>query len=120
MLVGYLLLAITALSTALSKAIVTDQSMFSSTISYSTKKWVSSPPHCFILGAETSAHPLYYGSRFQLIKPLRKMYEYESDIERGVLIGGVRDISNYPDFSSQLLGMAMSGILTSVLFKLFG
>lgn len=116
MLLNPFLLAITALS----KPTIINQTMFRSTVIYTTEQWVTAPPHCLILGAKISAHPLYYGSRFELIKPLRKMHEYENDIERGVLIGGVRDVSNYPDFSSQILGMAMPGLLVSVMFKLFG
>lgn len=59
------------------------------------------------------------------------MNEYEDDIERGIFIDFrkigdstrtecIRDISNYPDFSAQLLGIALSGLLYSIVFKLFG
>lgn len=103
-----------------SKPVIVNQSMYSSTLLYNTEQWITAPSHCIIVGAEKVAYPLYYGKRFKLIKPLRKMYEYESDIERGVLIDGVRDISNYPDFSAQIMFTAVSGMLWPLMFKLFG
>lgn len=85
--------------------------------------WITVPKNCIVLGASQSDHPMYLGRRFSLIKPPRKMYEYDENIEKGIVIAGKNDISdvtNYPDFSAQILGISISGILFILLFKLFG
>lgn len=49
------------------------------------------------------------------------MYEYGWDVDRGILLSErVRDVCTYPDFSAQALGVAISGIIMTILFKLFG
>ncbi|ELA41744.1 uncharacterized protein VICG_01248 [Vittaforma corneae ATCC 50505] len=120
---------ITMLLIAFSKPSIVSQSSYSSTILTDVKSWITIPAHCIVLGAEKSDHPRYFGRKFKIIKPPRKMHEYEDDIERGIEIGVrdgngniqlIRDISSYPDFSAQLMGIAISGLLYSLMFKLFG
>lgn len=87
------------------------------------EEWITVPKNCFVLGSSQSDHPMYLGKRFVLIKPPRKMYEYDENIQKGIIIAGKNnlvDVNNYPDFSAQILGISISGILFILLFKLFG
>lgn len=119
---------ITALFTIFSKPSIINQSPYSSTILADGTSWITVPLYCIVFGAEKSDHPRYYGRKFEIIKPPRKMHEYEDDIERGIEISVeddgcvtiLRDISSYPDFSAQLMGIAFSGLLYSLMFKMFG
>lgn len=103
--------------------------MFMSTVLLDRDGFITVPEQCIVLNAHSSRHPEYFGSEFIVIKPMRKIYEYEDDIERGILIneglspsytGSIRDMYNYPDFSTQIIGISVSGALLSLLFKLFG
>ncbi|KAM0680552.1 hypothetical protein GINT2_001240 [Glugoides intestinalis] len=103
--------------------------MFMSTVLLDRNGFISVPKHCIVLGAHISNHPRYFGSKFIVIKPTRKLHEYEDDIERGIFIKEevhaeydcfVRDMYNYPDFSTQIVGVSISGALLFLLFKLFG
>jgi hypothetical protein len=98
--------------------------MYTSNLTTSDECWIKIPKYCIVLNASISEHPRYFGSSFKIIKPMRKMHEYEDYIERGIIIEvdneEIRDIHNYPDFSAQLMGIALSGFLYSILFKLFG
>jgi hypothetical protein len=86
------------------------------------------PPHCYVLGLPSHSKITFSkkNSVFTLYKPLRKMHEYEYDIERGIKLNRLNGKSNtidsiaYPDFSTQAVGMAMGGIIATLLFKLFG
>lgn len=84
------------------------------------------PFFCFILGYPCATDSKLAGRRFTLYKPLRKMVEYEFDIERGIVLQELetslesRDSIAYPDFSTQALGIGLGAILLTCLYKLFG
>lgn len=107
------------------KLSILDQTMYHSTLISTEKCWITVPKSFLVISSPLiKSNNSYFGDRFILIKPLRKMYEYEDDIERGIdiIINDditIKDISNYPDFSAQLIGIALTGFLYSIMFKLF-
>ena len=130
-------------SLVFSKIQIQNQSFYFSEILTDEELYV--PKHCFIVGypcleksilknykqeINTIGNENNFVNKFILFKPIRKMYEYEYDIERGIeltssnkqfknLDDRVLDSINYPDFSSQAVGIAIGGILLALLFKLF-
>lgn len=107
---------------AVARIWIESQAPFCSTVASDQPTWIQVPSHCRVRGHIFGSHPHYLVERAVVFKPLRKMFEYEYDVERGILIGGsekILDLSNYPDFSTQTLGIGLGGLLVAVLFKLF-
>lgn len=103
---------------ALSKIQIQNQTFYFSDIE--SDVIIRVPRHCFFVGYPCATDSKQVGTKFTLFKPLRKMHEYEYNIERGIEIEkDIYDSINYPDFSSQAVGIALSGILLSLLYKLF-
>lgn len=108
---------------AIARIWIESQTPFSSTVCSDTPAWIQVPVHCRVKDYILASHPRYLVESATVFKPLRKMFEYEYDIERGIWIEGdtrIQDLSNYPDFSAQTLGVGLGGLLIAVLFKLFG
>lgn len=102
---------------------IENQTPFCSTVASDHPTWIQVPKYCRVRNCILGSHPHYLVERAVIFKPLRKMFEYEYDIEKGILIEGCEkllDLSNYPDFSAQTLGIGLGGLLVAVLFKLFG
>lgn len=102
---------------------IESQTPSSSVVCSDRPAWIHVPEHCRVKNYILAAHPHYLIRKATVLKPLRKAFEYEYDIERGIWIGGdlkMQDLSNYPDFSAQALGIGLGGLLIAVLFKLFG
>ena len=62
---------------------------------------------------------------YTIYKPLRRLHEYDNEIEEGVRISFsdgtvVRDMAVYGDFSAFYLGVVSFPILLGALFKMFG
>ena len=86
---------------------------------------VRAPPHTFILNSLEANHPHYKITRGILVKPVRKMHEYEIHAELGIEVvaeDGTRilDVVGYPDFPSFYLGISCFPVFLTVLLKLFG
>lgn len=127
----------------ISKIHFINQSFFFSEIE--TDENIIVPKHCFIVGYPCAKNSSFTGGKFTLFKPLRKMHEYEYDIERGIELLSLENLSlnsstvntskelenvkslddrvldsiTYPDFSSQAVGIAIGCILLSLQYKLF-
>lgn len=110
---------------------IVEQSPFTSIIRTDAPVFIEIPKFCHLsfnlekyLFFYTEENKKYFFllKEVRLFKPLRKMFEYESGIERGIKInpGQFKDKILYPDFSTQMLFVSLSGLMISMVFRFFG
>lgn len=88
--------------------------------------WFEIPKYCHVGSEKTykvnGSEYIYLNRSVALYKPLRKIFEYDGYYNEGILINseGLMDKITYPDLSTQMLCISITGALTSLVFKLYG
>lgn len=101
------------------KIILTNQSNYFTNVE--ADELIRIPKHCYVLGHPSAEDSANLNGKFVLFKPIRKMHEYEYNIERGIpLDKHTNDSVALPDFSTQAVSIGIWAVFLSLLYRIFG